>query len=334
MLRTLGSRIAAAAMSLAVAAAPACAAAEAQPTGAPTLQTTLDALARRARPGVLGATVIDLQSGAVWRVNADRAYPMMSVFKAPLAATVLARVEGGELSLAHAVSLGRDDLRAGVSGIRDEFRGERMTFTVRELLEAAVSRSDNTAADALLGQVGGPAAVTAFLRAHGIDGMRVDRGEGALARDIGGLGADGRTPPGETPAQARARRRGGVEAYLRDPRDTSTPDAAATFLRKLLRGELLAPAATRYLIDLMYAQATPRRLADGLPAGVRLAHKCGTTATIEGLTAAYNDIGVMTWPDGRSVIVAAFLAGSPASVKERDALFAELAGAVAKAVHP
>lgn len=66
----------------------------------------------------------------------------------------------------------------------------------------------------------------------------------------------------------------------------------------------------------------------------RLADKSGTAPEIDGLSAAYNDIGIMTWPDGHAVIVAAFLSGSNASAKQRDAMFAELARDVAKATHP
>jgi beta-lactamase class A len=71
-----------------------------------------------------------------------------------------------------------------------------------------------------------------------------------------------------------------------------------------------------------------------LPTGVLLADKCGTSYTLEHVTAAYNDIGILTWPDGRSVIVAAFLTASPASKAERDAMFAGLASTVAVALHP
>ncbi|GAB2576230.1 serine hydrolase [Dyella jejuensis] len=83
----------------------------------------------------------------------------------------------------------------------------------------------------------------------------------------------------------------------------------------------------------MYAQLTPARLRTGLPASVRLADKCGTSPTIHGLTAAYNDIGILNWPDGHVVIVAAFLTASPATEKQRQALYTELARDVSDALH-
>jgi beta-lactamase class A len=101
---------------------------------------------------------------------------MMSVFKTPVAAATLTRVDRGKPSMEQAVTLARADLKLGsaVPSIGACFHGERMTFTVRQLLGAAVSESDNTAVDALIRLVGGSQVVTALLRAHGIAGMRVD----------------------------------------------------------------------------------------------------------------------------------------------------------------
>jgi beta-lactamase class A len=201
---------------------------------------------------------------------------------------------------------------------------------VRQLLAAAVSHSDNTAADVLLELVGGPQAVTAFLRAHGILHMRVDRDEEEIAREFQLHRSDG----SETSAQRDRRLREGYETYLRDPRDRATPDAAVRFLRELWQGELLSASSTRQLLDLLYAQTIPDRLRAGIPAAVRLADKCGTSYTIDGMTAAFNDIGILTWPDGRTVIVAAFLTGSHASKGRMSALFKAIAGAVVAEVHP
>lgn len=297
----------------------------------PSLQKELTGLAAQARPGTLGVTVSDLRSGRTWRVNADRPYPMMSVFKAPLGATVLSEVDLGRISLDQTVVIRRGDLMTGgVSRIAATFHGDQETFNVRQLLAAAVSHSDNTAADVLLKLVGGPQAVTSFLRAHGVLQMRVDRDEAAIARELEFRRVEGQ----ETPAQRDLRLREGYATYLRDPRDRATPDAAALFLQKLWRGELLSTASTRHLLGLLYAQTVPDRLRAGLPAGVRIADKCGTSYTLDGMTAAFNDIGILTWPDGRTVIVAAFLTGSHAPATRMNALFKTLAAAVAADLQP
>lgn len=305
------------------------------PIAHPALQGHLEALAKRAQPGMLGIVVLDPQSGERWQINADRAFPMMSTFKAPVAAAVFAQIDRGKVSLAQTVTLTRSDIVRGsaVPSIGAHFHGERMTFTVRQLLAAAVSESDNTAVDALL-KVVPPQQVTAFLQAHGIAGMRVDIGEAGVGRVFEQL-APGQPPPANETDQEQDRRlQRGYRAYLADPRNRSTPAAAADFLQKLQRGALLSPASTHALLALMQAQTTPARLRQGLPQGVQLADKCGTSYTLDGLTATYNDIGILTWPDGHRIMVAAFLMASPASKAERDALFADLARTVTSTLHP
>jgi beta-lactamase class A len=198
-------------------------------------------------------------------------------------------------------------MTSGRSEIARSFHGDHETFTLRQLLAAAVSHSDNTAADVLLGLVGGPGAVTAFLRAHGILHMRVDRSEEDIAQEF---------------------QQQGYAAYLKDPRDRTTADDAALFLLKLWQGKLLSVASRQYLLNLLYAQRVPNRLRAGIPAHVRLADKCGTSYTIDGMTAAFNDIGILTWPDGHTVIVAAFLTASNAPATRMNALYESIARAV------
>jgi beta-lactamase class A len=296
------------------------------------LQAKLEALAQRARPGTMGIAVLDLQSGKTWRINADQRYPMMSVFKPPVAAAVLDRIERGKNSFDQTVTVTRSDLESGT--IKDHFKGQQATFTVRELLDYAVSKSDNTAVDALIRFIGGPSVVESYLRAHGIEDLRIDRDEAGNSRLFNVLKPGETAPANETDAQQDERYRRGNRMFMADPGNRSTPDAAVLFLHKLWQRELLSPASTTYLLNLMYAQTMPNRLRAGLPAGVRLADKCGTSATVDGITAAYNDIGIMTWPDGHTVIVAAFLTGSNAPEDQLHALYVDLAKTIAASLHP
>lgn len=299
------------------------------------LQGALASLVQRARPATLGVAVLDLASGASAGVNADQAFPMMSVFKAPVAAAVLSRVDDGSLSLQQAVTITRGQVQDGsaVPSVGAHFHGERMTFTVEQLLKAAVSESDNTAVNALIRTVGGPQAVTHYLRAHGIDGMRVDMDEVGVSHVFNGLGDGGSMPAHESDAAADQRLARGYAAFLADPRNSSTPTAAIDFLRKLVGGQLLSAHSTQRLLELMTAQTTPNRLRAGVPAGVRFADKTGTSATFNGATGAYNDIGIMFLPDNHVVLVAVFLRDSRGSNQDRDALFADVARTVAAAVH-
>jgi beta-lactamase class A len=296
------------------------------------LQVKLNALAKTAHPGTLGISILDLKSGDVWKVDAKKEYPMMSVFKAPVAAAVLSLMDQGKLSLQQTITLTRADLRPGASDIAKNFQGNSMTFSISGLLQGAVSRSDNTAVDALIQFIGGPKIVTDFLKAHGIKGMHVELDERGVSHVFSGLG-EATEPPADETAEARnARMERGYAAYLADPRNRSTPDAAVLFLRMLWQGQLLSGTSTQRLLDLMYGQTACSRFRTNIPADVRLADKCGTSLTLNGMTPAYNDIGIMTLPGDRNIIIAAFLSGSHASTEDRDKVFTDLANATISAL--
>ncbi|WP_201315841.1 serine hydrolase [Dyella sp. EPa41] len=104
-------------------------------------------------------------------------------------------------------------------------------------------------------------AAMAFLRTHGIDGIRIDLGESEAGDIFNGPRPGQAIPPHEID-QCRQR---GSPALLADPRNRSTPDGAVEFLRKLRGGELLSPAPAQHLRPLMAGQALPHRLRAGVP---------------------------------------------------------------------
>jgi beta-lactamase class A len=140
------------------------------------LQRDIGALSSRIAPGVLGVAVKDLTSGETWSLNGARPFPMQSIFKAPLAAAVLAAVDRGEVDLSRVIAITPADLSPPYSAIGARYP-TRTSYTVEELLVAAAGGSDNTAADVLMALIGGPAATTAWLKSKAIPGMRIDRYE-------------------------------------------------------------------------------------------------------------------------------------------------------------
>jgi beta-lactamase class A len=293
-------------------------------------------LADRARPALLNAGVLAPASGQVWCWDRTTRMPMQSVFKAPLAAAALARVDARQMMLNERIRLTADDLSPPHSLIDDSWptppADHILDMPVIDLVALAVQESDNTAADTIMQRLGGPPAVTAWLRGHGIDGISIDRYERELQQEISGmppfrpewkdsglwLAARDAVPPAE--------REAAVDAYLADPRDTATVPAALEFLRQLSVGALLSPASTQLLLRLMtHASTGLNRLRAGLPKDAVLAHKTGTAGTDLGLTPAVNDIGLVTLKDGRRFAVAVFLAASTATEAERDRLIADSA---------
>ncbi len=263
---------------------------------APAVEARLRALEEAAR-GRLGVQVIDTGSGAQYGYRADERFMMLSTFKTLACALVLHRVERGEDSLARRIPHGREDLLPWSPVTAPAVGGEGLSLG--ELCAATITTSDNTAANLILASYGGPAALTAYLRALGDAVTRLDRIEPALNT-------------------------GKAEAGL----DTTTPRAMAQTMRTLLFGDALAPASRTRLADWLLANTTGgKRLKAGLPAGWRIGDKTGTHAN------SANDVGVI-WPPGRApLIVAAYLADSEADAATREAtlaavgrLVSELAG--------
>lgn len=287
-----------------------------------------------ASQGRVGVGVLDLKSGESWYRLGQRAFPMQSVFKFPLAIAVLKLVDSGKLSLDQKVTITPADFAPAWSPLRDKFQGESAEYTVRELIGLSMSISDNTAADVLLKLVGGPGQVTSEI---GIRDIRVDRSERELQPESVGLGTFKREYADPAAFQAAIKalpseiKKQAVEKYLDDPRDTSTPEAMVELLRLFYQGKLLSPDSTAFLMKIMRDTFTGKdRLRAGLPAGWALAHKTGTGYEILGIATAANDVGIAIGPDGEAVVIAVFVAGSSDDEATRDKLMADFTAAATR----
>jgi beta-lactamase class A len=245
--------------------------------------------------GRLGVMALDTGSGRTLAHRAGERFLLCSTFKLLLAAQVLKGVDEGRETLDRLLPYGPADLIANSPTTARRVAEGGMTMAA--LCEAAVTESDNTAANLLLARVGGPASLTRFLRALGDPVTRLDRNEPALNHPV----------PGR-------------------PYDTTTPEAMLGTLRTLLLGNVLSAASRDQLLRWLLATNTGgARLRAGLPAGWRLAHKTGT-----GVNGATNDIGLL-YPPGRApILVAAYYTGAKISQTRRDAVLAEVARLVAK----
>jgi beta-lactamase class A len=302
------------------------------------LNREVGAIAVRVRPGVLGVGLTNLDSGETFTLNGDRALPLQSVFKAPLGAAVLAEVDAGRLSLDDRFRLEPKDLSAPWSPIADAWPARR-DYSTRDLLVAAVARSDNTAADVLMARIGGPGAVTAWLTDKRIDALRIDRYERELQTEMLGLASFRPAWKGEAAFQTAlsavpvARRRQAMADYLRDPRDTATAHGVLDFLYLLNGGELMSQPSTRLLLEIMSSSPTgANRIKSGLPKGASLAHKTGTGRASEGVISAINDAGIVTLADARLYSVSVFLAGATLSPEACETAIAEVTRALVRGV--
>lgn len=302
------------------------------------LDQEVGAIAESARPGVLGVGVFNLESAEVWAFNGDRRFPLRGSAGLLLAAAVLAEVDAGRLALDDRIVVEEADLSPPPSPIAAAWPAVR-SYTVRQLLAAALSGRDNTAHDVLLARIGGPGALTAWLAQEKVVGVRIDRYQREIEPQAAGLGpfrAAWRREEAYRQAIAATPmpvRQAAAADFLRDPRDTATPRGMLGMLAKLDRGELLSRPSTALLRELLRATPTGRdRLAAGFPPGSRFANVTGTTRRDLGVTLATDDAGIVTLPDGRHYAVAAFLSGAALEPDARDAAFADLARALTRGV--
>jgi beta-lactamase class A len=302
----------------------------------PVLAATLRRLAAET-PGTAGVSVVHLESGAAAAVNATERFPMMSVYKLPIVVHALREADRGRLDLAEQITLSMPDRRPGASPLGEAIAAHGpLTITLREMIVAVVTKSDNTASDWLLRRIGGPRAVAATLRALNLTAIDVSRYELEFSADYNGLCCVEKMRPfsleryaaavDALPAAVRER---AARAYVSDPRDTATPVSFTHLLSRLYRGELLNAASTAWLLDLMgQMHARDGRIRAGLPPGTPAALRPGTSGLTAGVRAAHNDTGIITLPGGRGhLAIAVFLKGAAGTEEGRDAAIARFARA-------
>ena len=280
---------------------------------APTyLSNRVDELGR-AFNGRVGIAVKSVEEGWSTGWNENELTPQQSVSKLWVAIAALDAVDRGRIDLDDRVTLGRNDLTLFHQPIRSKILGGGHTTTLRELLHEALTKSDNTANDKLMRSIGGPNAVRAMIAQKRLGAIRFYDGERSLQSRIAGLTWSQDYSIGRAFYEARnalpmAARRAAFNRYLEDPYDGASAAAIVDALARLKRGELLSPASTASLLTIMGNTRTgPNRLKGGLKAGWTLSHKTGTGQVLGGTQAGYNDIGVLTAPDGRSYSVAVMI---------------------------
>ena len=113
-------------------------------------------------------------------------------------------------------------------------------------------------------------------------------------------------------------------------RNWSTPEGSITLLRALheRRAGLTEPTTSFLLNAMTNTETGDRRIKRGLPDGATLAHKTGTGGTEKGITGATNDIGIITLPDGKHILIAIYVSDSPGSTAVREKVIADIARAV------
>ncbi|WP_417622787.1 serine hydrolase [Parasphingorhabdus sp.] len=291
----------------------------------------------RSFPGKTGIAVKRIDGDWEFGHRIDEYFPQQSVSKLWVAMTLLDKVDQGRASLSDSIRIGKEDLTVFHQPMAVEVEREgAVVKSVYTLLEKALASSDNTANDALLRHAGGPDAVRRFIDKNTLGKIRFGPGERLLQSGIAGMEWKQNLSYRRTFYAARAKipveqRQQALNAYLADPVDGASPLAIARALDKLARGELLSENSTRLLQSILKrTRSGPNRLKAGVPAGWEFLHKTGTGQVLGSVATGYNDIGIMTAPDGTRYAVVVMLGDTTASIPERMRLMQAVTRAVGR----
>lgn len=245
--------------------------------------------------GRLGVLAVDTGNGRQLEYRADERFALCSTFKWLLAAAVLDRVDRGTLQLDEFVPYTKSDLLS-YAPVTSQHVAEG-SMTIGSLAEAAVTLSDNTAANLLLQKLGGPAALTHFIRTTGDPFTRLDRNEPTLNTNIAG-----------------------------DVRDTTSPRAMVGSMRRILCEDTLSPSNREQLLRWLRASETGKnRLRAGFPADWVVGDKTGSCENN-----AINDVAIAIPPGRHPILVAVYTSGAATDLGALNAAHVEIARFVAR----
>lgn len=275
--------------------------------------------------------------GADWTVawNGNKLFPQQSVSKLWVSMTFLDMVDRGKLRLTDTTTITRADLTLFHQPSAANVGSSGWTTSYSDLMRRAMTQSDNTANDALLRAAGGPEAVRGYLARRMIRDIRFGPGERLLQATTAGLdwrqdyslGRNFYTARAKLPMATRQR---ALDNYLSNPPDGAAPSSIVEALAKLKEGDMLSSASSRLLMNIMEeAKTGPQRIKGGVPAGWRYLHKTGTGQDLAPRSTGYNDIGIMTAPDGTSYAVAVMIGSTTQPIPVRWQLMQAVAQAVA-----
>ncbi len=240
--------------------------------------------------GRIGVAAYDSGSNRRIDYRASERFLMCSTFKFLAAAAVLKRVDERKDDLNRFVRYGQKDILEYAPVTKKHLAEGGMKLG--DLCAAAIEQSDNTAGNLLLQTLGGPTAVTAFVRTLDDKTTRLDRFEPELNSGTPG-----------------------------DERDTTTPTAMRNDMKLLLTGNVLSGASRQQLEDWLIRNETGgAMIRAAVPNDWRVGDKTG-----RGANGATNDIAIIRPPGRSPIFLAIYSAGSPALTEARNAVIAEVA---------
>lgn len=228
----------------------------------------------------------------VCQANANKAFPLMSVFKLHQAIVVLDSMERGSIPLDSTVLVTKEMLRPNTySPLRDAHPDGNIRLTIEDLLRYSLLQSDNNACDILFSLFGGTAHVQSEMRKLGLSHTQIRWTEDEMHMD-----------------------------EARSTENFSTPEDAVRLVEIAYQNEWLRETLTHCVTG---QNRLPALLPQG--DGVLIGHKTGTWGTMpDGTVNGINDIGFVILPDGRRYSIAVFCTQSTLSFEDTEFLIAQI----------
>ncbi|WP_347929523.1 class A beta-lactamase [Pseudomonas helvetica] len=220
--------------------------------------------------GRLGVALINTANGHEIQYRGGERFPFCSTFKLMLAAAVLHKSMAEPGLLEKHIAYAEADLLSYAPIAKQNLK---QGMSVAQLCGATLQYSDNTAANLLIKEMGGVAAVNQFAKGLGDPAFRLDRREPELNT-----------------------------AIPDDQRDTTTPAAMAASVQKVVLGDALATPQREQLVTWLKGNTTgDASIRAGTPTGWIVGDKTGS-----GDYGTTNDVAVL-WPQtGAPVVLAVY----------------------------
>lgn len=262
--------------------------------------------------GIVGISAYFGDSEMALHINEGELFPLASVYKVPIVATLLAKVDAGLINFDTLLRLTLEDRRHSGCFMDDSTWQASYIMSAKDLCRQMLVVSDNCATDAILRLIGGPKAVQAQLKMWDIPDINVNRYLIEIFADLVGK----KMPENEqiwtfslinqilASSNFQLRRIARSE-FWKDIRDNGSPEAFVRLHRALYAGALLSETSTEWLCRTMEKCRTGAEMVPQAPDGVIFAHKTGS------LPGIFNDAG---WLDKgshrRPLFYAVFLKAS------------------------
>lgn len=241
----------------------------------------------------------------IFTLNGNKSFPLMSVFKFYVALAVFDNMDINGIDLDYMINVHRDDIRENTYSPLREKNGVRpLKISIKELVNYAITYSDNNACDILIGYVGGIKKVNDYIKSLGVDNF-------AIVVDENDMHVDEKNQ------------------YL----NISTPNSLVNLIELFYTKSLFSRRYKDFLIDAMIRTTAGQNKIKGLlPSNVVVGHKTGSSSRINGVKVADNDAGFVVLKNGKVYFISILISDSNETDEDNAEVIAKISREIYKFV--